>query len=291
MPAKDILKKIKRIEISTRKAVNSLVGGEYHSVFKGRGMEFDEVKQYQPGDQISSIDWKVTARTGVPFVKKFVEERELTVMLMVDISASQQFGSSMKTKRDIVEEVAALLAFSAIKNNDRVGMLLFSENIDLYLPPRKGRGHGMRVIKELVSVSPKSRGTSIVNAMEYMGKVVKTRSIVILISDFLDDGYENQLNIFSKKHNLLLVRINDHLEKDFPGDGLIFMQDAETGEYMTVDLSDRAWQKAFKERSEKADEEWERMLRKLKIDSIDLNTSSSCIVPLRNFFKKRSGRY
>ena len=159
MPTKDILKKIKRIEISTRKVVNSLVGGEYHSVFKGRGIEFDEVKQYQPGDQISSIDWKVTARTGVPFVKKFVEERELTVVLMVDISASQQFGSSMKTKQDIVAEVAALLAFSAIKNNDRVGMLLFSQNIDLYLPPRKGRGYGMRVIKELVSISSDSQGT------------------------------------------------------------------------------------------------------------------------------------
>lgn len=291
MPTKDILKKIKRIEISTRKAVNSLVGGEYHSVFKGRGIEFDEVKQYEPGDQISSIDWKVTARTGVPFVKRFVEERELTVVLMVDISASQQFGSSMKTKQDIVEEVAALLTFSAIKNNDRVGMVLFSDNIDLYLPPRKGRGHGMRVIKELVSISSDGQGTSIVNAMEYIGKVIKNKSIVILISDFIDVGYEKQLNIFSKKHDLLLVRINDQMEKKFPENGLIFMQDAETGEHLTVDLSNRTWRQAFQDKTKKANEKWEQMLRKLKIDFIDLNTSSDCVVPLRNFFKKRSGRY
>jgi len=291
MPTRELIKQIKRIEISTRKAVNALAGGEYQSVFKGRGIEFDEVKQYQPGDQINSIDWKVTARTGVPFVKKFVEERELTVILAVDSSASQEFGSSAKSKKNIIAEVGALLAFSAIRNNDRVGMLIFSDDVDLYLPPRKGRAYGMRVIKELVSLSSEGKGTSILNAMDYIGRVVKSKSIVILISDFLDTGYEKQLSVISKKHDLLLIRINDSMERELPDEGLIYVQDSESGECLAVDASDRSWRNAFREDSDRAEREWKIILRRHKIDSVDINTSTGYLVPLRNFFKKRAERY
>lgn len=291
MLTKEILKKIRKIEISTRKDVSSLVGGEYHSVFKGRGMEFDEVKHYHPGDPINAIDWKVTARTGSPFVKRFVEERELTVMLVVDASASHHFGSSTKSKKDLIAELGALLAFSAIRNNDRVGLLTFSEDVNLYLPPKKGRPHGMRVIRELVTMNPTSRGTSIVKALQYLARVEKGRSIVFLISDFIDEGYEKELSIISKKHDLLLLRIRDEMEKALPACGLVELEDAETGEHFTADPADRNWQDTFAALHATGDEAWQKKIKKLKLDAIDIDTVSSYIVPLRNFFKKRSRRY
>ncbi|MDH3973474.1 MAG: DUF58 domain-containing protein [Deltaproteobacteria bacterium] len=291
MLAKEILKKIRKIEISTRKDVSSLVGGEYHSVFKGRGMEFDEVKHYYPGDQISAIDWKVTARTGNPFVKRFVEERELTVMLVVDASASHDFGSSEKSKKDLIAEVGALLAFSALRNNDRVGLLTFSEDVDLYLPPRKGRAHGMRVIRELVTMSPPAKGTSITKALEYLAKVEKGRSIVFLISDFIDEGYEKELSIISKKHDLLLLRIKDEMESALPLRGLVELEDAETGERFTADPADRDWQDTFAALGAAGEETWQSMTKKMKLDAIDIDTVHPYIVPLRNFFKRRAKRY
>lgn len=291
MLPKEILKKIKKIEISTRRAVNDLMGGEYHSVFKGRGMEFDEVKHYTPGDQISAIDWKVTARTGIPFVKKFVEERELTVTLLVDMSASQAFGSGTKSKKDLIVELGALLAFSAIRNNDRVSLLTFTDDIELFLPPIKGRSHGMLVIKELVTRSASGKGTSIHNALEYLGRVEKGRSIVFLISDFIDEGYEKQLNIISKKHDVVLIRIKDGMEEEFPAQGLINLKDAETGELFTVDAASREWRETFRELRRSKEESWKDTLKKMKIDAIDIDTDAPYIVPLRNFFKRRAKRY
>ena len=291
MLTKEILKKIKKVEIATLRAVDNMIGGEYHSVFKGRGMEFDEVRHYQPGDQINSIDWKVTARTGVPFVKRFVEERELTVTIVVDASASQSFGSEEKSKRDLIVEIAALLAFSAIRNNDRVGLLTFSEDVDLYLPPRKGKASGMRVIKELVTMNPQTKGTSLKNALEYLARVQKGKSIVFLISDFIDEGFEKQLRIISKKHDLLLIRVSDKMEGILPADGLIELEDSETGELFSVDPADSSWRETFARLGDVREGEWETLLKKMKIDSIDIDTINPYIVPLRNFFKKRSKRY
>ena len=291
MLTKEILKKIKKVEISTLRAVDNMIGGEYHSVFKGRGMEFDEVRQYEPGDQINSIDWKVTARTGVPFVKRFVEERELTVTIVVDASASQDFGSEEKSKKDLIIEIAALLAFSAIRNNDRVGLLTFSEEVDIYLPPRKGKANGMRVIKELVTMNPPTKGTSLKNALEYLARVQKGKSIVFLISDFIDEGFEKQLRIVSKKHDLLLIRVSDPMEESLPPHGLIELEDSETGEIFTVDPADSLWRKTFAMLGDKREGEWDNLLKKMKIDSIDIDTINPYMVPLRNFFKKRSKRY
>jgi uncharacterized protein (DUF58 family) len=291
MLTKEILKKIKKVEITTLRAVDNMIGGEYHSVFKGRGMEFDEVRHYQPGDQINSIDWKVTARTGVPFVKRFVEERELTVTIVVDASASQDFGSEEKSKKDLIIEIAALLAFSAIINNDRVGLLTFSEEVDIYLPPRKGKANGMRVIKELVTMNPQTKGTSLKNALEYLARVQKGKSIVFLISDFIDEGFEKQLRIVSKKHDLLLIRVSDRMEESLPTHGLIELEDSETGELFTVDPADSLWRETFARLGDKREGEWETLLKKMKIDSIDIDTINPYIVPLRNFFKKRSKRY
>jgi len=291
MLAKEVLKKIRKIEISTRKDVSSLAGGEYHSVFKGRGMEFDEVKHYYPGDQINAIDWKVTARTGTPFIKRFVEERELTVMLVVDASASHDFGSSEKSKKDLIAELGALLAFSAIRNNDRVGLLTFSEDVDLYLPPKKGRSHGMRVIRELVTMNPPAKGTSITKALDYLARVEKGRSIVFLISDFIDEGYEKQLSIISKKHDLLLLRIRDEMEIKLPEHGLVELEDAETGERFMADPADRDWQDTFAALGAANEEAWQAMTKKMKLDTIDIDTVNSYVVPLRNFFKRRSRRY
>jgi uncharacterized protein (DUF58 family) len=267
------------------------MGGEYHSVFKGRGMEFDEVKHYNPGDQVSSIDWKVTARRGTPFVKRFAEERELTVILVIDASASQDFGSAARSKKELVAEAAATLAFSAIRNNDRVGLLIFSEGIDLYLPPRKGRTHGMRVIRELVTISPGRKGTSIKNALDYLARVEKGKSIVFLISDFIDEGYEKELGIISKKHDLLLLRTRDVMEESLPDEGLIDLEDAETGELITVDAADSVWRDTFGEILRVKEEKWSSLLKKMRIDSIDIDTETPYLVPLGNFFKRRSKRY
>lgn len=291
MPAKEIVKKIKKIEIKTRKAVSSLIGGEYHSVFRGRGIEFDEVRHYAPGDQISAIDWKVTARTGVPFVKQFSEERELTVILAVDVSASQDFGSGSKRKKDITTEIGALIALSAIQNNDRVGLLTFSDRVETYLPPRKGKTHGMTVIKELIAMSSEGRRTSLVMALDYLAKILKKKSIVFLLSDFIDQGYEKKINILSRKHDLIAIRIQDPLEHSFPHEGLLNLRDAESGETFTIDPSDKRWQEEFARTDREEEHRISSFFRKHRIDCINIDTASSYMAPLRNFFKKRSARY
>ncbi|MED5426886.1 MAG: DUF58 domain-containing protein, partial [Candidatus Neomarinimicrobiota bacterium] len=240
MIPRQILKKVKRIEIRTRGLVNDLFGGEYHSVFKGRGMTFSEVREYQPGDDIRLIDWNVTARTGSPFVKVFEEERELTVYLLVDISASGEFGSGQQLKRDVGAEIAAVLGFSAIKNNDKVGLILFSDDVEKYVVPKKGKSHVLRVIRELLYVLPERNGTSLKNALDYFLKVAKRRSVVFVISDFLDDDYWSSLKIVNRKHDVVGIRLFDPAEVRLPDFGLAKVEDPETGETFWVDTSSKS---------------------------------------------------
>ena len=248
MIPKQILKKVKRIEIRTRGLVNDLFGGEYHSVFKGRGMTFSEVREYQPGDDIRLIDWNVTARTGSPFIKVFEEERELTVYLIVDISASGEFGSNQQLKREFGAEIAAVLGFSAIKNNDKVGLILFSEDVEKYVVPKKGKSHVLRVVRELLYTDSKKSGTSIKKALDYLLKVAKRKSVIFLISDFLDDGYWSSLKVVNRKHDLIGIQLYDPAEISLPDLGLSKIEDPETGSAFWIDTSSKSSLKALKKR-------------------------------------------
>jgi uncharacterized protein (DUF58 family) len=239
MIPKEILRKVRQIEIRTSRMVNSVFGGEYHSVFKGQGMEFQEVREYVPGDDVRAIDWNVTARGGEVFVKKFTEERELTVMLLVDISASQFFGSTPRFKKDLAAEIAAVLAFAAIRNNDRVGLVLFTDEVELYVPPRKGTSHVLRAIREVLSRAPRSRGTSLAAALKFLNRVTHRRAVSFLISDFLDAGFERQLRVTARRHDLISVVIGDRREREWPAVGLVDWTDAESGGRRLLDTSSR----------------------------------------------------
>ena len=237
MLTRELLKQVRQIEIKTRGLVNEVFSGEYHSVFKGRGMEFSEVREYEPGDDIRSIDWNVTARFGHPYVKIFEEERELTVMLLIDMSGSLIFGSVEKTKQQIAAELSAILAFSAMKNNDKVGLILFTDSIEKFVPPRKGKSHILRIIREVLSFEPRGNKTDLKGALEYFNHIIKKKSIVFLLSDFFDSGYEKILKIVGKKHDLIGMVINDPRENDLPEAGLIKFRDAETGEIRYLNTS------------------------------------------------------
>src|SRR5512135_932879 len=237
MLPREIVRKIRRIQITTNRLVNESLAGEYHSVFKGRGMEFDEVREYQHGDDVRTIDWNVTSRTGHPFVKRYVEERELTVMLLVDMSASGSFGSAAKTKSEIAAEISALIAFSAIKNNDRVGAILFTDRVEKFIPPRRGSTHVLRVIREVLFHRPEHRGTRIQKAFEHLNLVVHKRSVVFLISDLLDQGFEQSLKAANRKHDVVIIQILDPREKELPKAGILELRDAETGEITFIDTS------------------------------------------------------
>ena len=239
METKDILQKVRKIEIKTRRLSDHIFSGEYHTSFKGKGMSFAEVRQYQYGDDIRAIDWNVTARYNEPYIKVFEEERELTLMLMVDISGSQNFGSSAQFKNDIVTEIAATLAFSATTNNDKIGLILFSDQIELFIPPKKGKSHVLRIIRELIQFEPKSNKTNISQALEYLSKVMKKKAIVFMISDFQSQDYEKTLKIVAKRHDITGIRIYDEREKEMPNVGLVLMQDAETGEEILVNTNDK----------------------------------------------------
>ena len=237
MDTKEILKKVRKIEIKTRRLSDHIFSGEYHSSFKGRGMTFSEVRQYQFGDDIRSIDWNVTARYNEPFVKVFEEERELTMMLLVDLSASEFFGTSQQFKRNIITEISATLAFSAIQNNDKVGLLLFSDEIELFIPPKKGKTHVLRIIRELIEFQPKSKKTDISHALRYFSNVMKKKAIVFVLSDFMDENYENALKIVAKKHDVTGIRIYDKYETEIPKLGMVPMQDTETGKTILVNTN------------------------------------------------------
>ncbi len=290
MDTREILKKVRQIEIKTRGVVNQIFSGEYHSVFKGRGIEFSEVREYQYGDDIRSIDWNVSVRLNHPFVKVFEEERELTVMLLVDLSRSELFGTSRQLKSEIAAEICAVLAFSAIKNNDKVGLILFTDRIETFVPPKKGRAHILRIIRELLSFRPEGTGTNIRQALEYFHHVSKKRTIAFVISDFLDEGYDRILRIVSKKHDLIAVELSDPREDQLPDSGLVKFRDAETGQERWIDTGDPAVRKEFAWFWKTRRAERRTMFTRSKVDAIPVRVDRPYIKPIVDFFRLREKR-
>jgi len=288
---REILKKVRQIEIRTGRLVNNVFAGEYESVFKGRGMEFHEVREYVPGDDIRSIDWNVTARAGHPYVKKFVEERELTVIIMADMSGSGSFGTRNKMKVELMAEIGAVLSFSAIKNNDKVGLLLFTDKVEKFIPPKKGRPHVLRVIRELLYYKPESKKTSINSALEYLGKVLKKRSVIFLMSDFMDSNYERRLGILNKRHDIIGISISDPREKDLADIGLVKFEDAETGEVLFLDTGDDLLKKELTKRRLSFIGARDKAFKSMALDSIEISTDRPYIEPLILFFKARAKRF
>ncbi len=291
MIPKEILKKVKRIEIQTRGLVNDVFSGEYHSVFKGRGMEFAEVREYQIGDDILTIDWNVTARMDHPYVKVFDEERELTVMLLVDVSSSGEFGTFEQMKGEIAAEICALLAFSAIKNNDKVGLIIFSDTVEKYVAPKKGKSHVLRVVREILYHEPKGHQTNIGEALEFMSRVTTRRAVVFLVSDFISTGYDKPLQIANKRHDIVAITVTDPREVDLPNVGFIELEDAETGETFLVDTSDADVRDEFASRTSDTAAERQKLFRSMNVDHIDIKTNESYTEPLIRFFRMRAKRF
>ena len=291
MIPKEILKKIKRIEIQTRGIVNDVFSGQYHSVFKGRGMDFSEVREYQYGDDVRTIDWNVSARVGHPYVKVFEEERELTVMFLVDVSSSANFGTFEQMKGELAVELCAVLAFSAIKNNDKVGLIIFTDRIEKYVPPKKGKSHILRVLRELLYFQPRGIETDINAALEYLNRLTRKRATVFLVSDFLSEGYEKALQIANKKHDIVAITIIDPREREMPGVGLIEFEDAETGETVVIDTSDAALMNMFASQTEQERLKREKLFKSMNIDFIDIYTNRSYVEPLVKFFRVRAKRF
>jgi uncharacterized protein (DUF58 family) len=298
MIPREILKKIRQIELRTNRLVTETLAGQYHSVFKGQGMNFDEVREYQPGDDVRAIDWNVTARMNHPFIKKFVEERELMVMLVVDVSGSGLFGSREQSKRELAAEIASVLAFSAIRNNDKVGLLLFTDEVEQFIPPRKGRGHVLRVIREVLYFEPKRRRTNLAHALEFMGRVLPHKAIVVVISDFISPAgsgalpppIQTALRMANRRHDVVTVHITDRYELELPALGRLVLEDAETGEIVEVNTAHAASRDAFALRQEKQYAEVARQFRSSGIDSIQLRTDEPYAAALGRFFESREKR-
>ena len=290
MNASSLLKKVRKIEIKSKGLSNHIFAGEYHTAFKGTGMAFSEVREYQSGDDIRSIDWNVTARYNTPFVKIFEEEREMTVMLLIDVSASGDFGTNKQYKKDLATEIAAVLAFSAIKNNDKVGVIFFSDRIEKFIIPKKGKSHILRIIREIVSLKPDSKGTDVSMALEYFNSVIKKRSICFLLSDFTSATFSKPLKIASKKHDIVGVRIHDKRESEMPNIGLVPMQDMETDKLVYVDTSDKEIRLNYsKTRSQKI-KELNKIFETNGVDLVQISTGEDYVKPLVNFFKRRGKR-
>ena len=288
---KELLKKVRRIEIRTKHAVNDVFAGQYHSVFKGRGMEFDEVREYVFGDDVRSIDWNVTARTGTPHVKKFVEEREMTVMLLVDVSASNRFGSGAQLKRDLAAETAAVLAFSAIRNNDRIGLILFADEVELYVPPKKGSRHVLRLVREMLAFRPRSTGTQLAPALDYLNHVVSRKAVVFLVSDFLfQDDCDRLLKATARRHDLIGLLIDDKRERTWPDAGVVQWIDAETGARFLADTSNRRVREAFALEQTRRAEALDARLRKSGIDFVRLRAGEPYDTELIRLFRQRAKR-
>lgn len=288
---KELLKKVRRIQITTKHAVNDVFAGQYHSTFKGRGMEFDEVREYVPGDDIRSIDWNVTARTGAPHIKKFIEEREMTVMLVVDVSASNLFGSGKQMKRDLAAEVAAVLAFSAIRNNDRIGLILFAEEVEKYIPPKKGTRHVLRLVREMLGHEPQGKGTRIAPALDYLNHVSTRKNVTFLISDFMfSDAYQRLLKITARRHDFISVIIGDKREVAWPNIGLVTWHDAETGEQVLVDTSSRMVREQLALEQTRRANEIDEVHRKAGIDTIRLFAGEPYDKEFIKFFRQRAQR-
>ena len=297
METTELLKKVRKIEIKTRGLSNQIFSGEYHSAFKGRGMAFSEVREYQPGDDIRAIDWNVTARFNHPYIKVFEEERELTVMLLVDVSASENFGTQKQLKKDLVTEICAVLAFSAIQNNDKTGVIFFSDRIEKFIPPKKGRSHILRIIRELINFTPEGKGTDISMALQYFTNVIKKKCIAFLISDFIDNKFTQEkkqgsdvLKIAKRKHDLIALRINDKREQELPNVGLVRILDAETGKLKWVDTADQSIRQQYSKTSAKRDARLKELFNRSGVDSTTIGTAESYIKPLMNLFKKRESK-
>lgn len=286
----DILRRVRHLEIRSRRMVQNLLLGQYHSVFRGRGIEFNEVREYLPGDDIRIIDWNVTARMGMPYVKKFVEERELTVYLVVDVSASQGFTTAPQTKRDLAAEIGALLALSAVSNNDKVGLIAFSRDIEKFVPASKGLRHVLRILREILYLRPGQRGTDIAAAAGFLSRVAKRRSVVFLISDFLDQGYETALRLAARRHEIVAITIGDPREEELPPVGIVEMVDSETGERIVLDTSSRATRHLYASLMAQERERRSRFLRSIDVDEVRVSTHGSYIMPLVAFFKARAAR-
>ncbi|XHR28157.1 MAG: DUF58 domain-containing protein [Chthoniobacteraceae bacterium] len=288
--AKRILSKIQHLELKTRGLVETAFAGQYRSVFKGRGMNFEEVREYQPGDEVRTIDWNVTARLGHPYVKKFTEERELTVMLIVDVSASGAFGSVELSKRELAAEVASVLAFSAIRNNDKVGLMLFSDHVELYIPPKKGRIHTLRLIREILFFEPKGRGTAPAEALRYLNRVLTRKAVVFLLSDFQTAPFDRELGATARRHDLIAMPVRDPREWALPDAGIVIFEDAESGEQIEVNTSDASVRAAYVHLVDRRREEWRKTFRRKRIDTIALATNEDYLPSLRTFFRTRERR-
>lgn len=291
METSELLRKVRKLEIKTRGLSANIFSGQYHSVFKGRGIAFSEVREYQIGDDVRLIDWNVTARFNHPYVKVFEEERELTVILLVDTSNSQLFGSGVNTKRDLVAEISAVLSFSALQNNDKVGAILFTSAVERFIPPKKGRTHILRIIRDVLDYQPLNHGTNIARALEFLSRSIKKRAIVFIISDFFDDGFEHALKIVSKKHDTIALRIIDPREYSIPKVGLLLMQDLENREYFWLDSSNDVVLDKFREYYQSQQKSLENLFSKLKVDSIKIETDKPYISALNEFFQIRSRRF
>ena len=290
MDEKEILKKIQRIDIFTNRLVNTVFAGEYRSIFKGQGITFDEVREYQEGDEIRTIDWNVTARMGHAYIKKYVEERELVMMLLVDMSASTQFGSISETKAEIAAEIAALLAFSAIRNNDKVGLICFTDTVEHYVAPSKGKRHVLRVVRDILRFQPNQSGTDISEVLSFANKILKPHSVVFLISDFKDTDYQKQLRVTAKRHSLIAITLKDRRELEMPNIGLIALTDPETGEKIVIDTRSEQSRRVYSEHIRQSEEERLRTLRTSKVDNIDIKTDESYVIPLIRYFHQRAAR-
>ena len=286
----EILRQVKLIELRTRGLVNSVFTGEYRSVFKGQGMEFSEVREYQPGDEVRSIDWNVTARMRRPFVKRYIEERELTVMLVVDLSGSERFGTVKRFKSELASELAAVLAMSAVRNNDRVGVLLFTDRIEHVIPPRKGRRHVLRIIRDLLAFEPVGRGTDMVRPIDYVARMLNEHAIVFIVSDFLEEDISHPLKLLAQRHDVVAVTVEDPSERDLPNIGIARLVDPETGETFEVDTSSPSVRTAYTDRVMAEREERKHLLRRLAIDEVAVRTEGGAVEPLLRFFRTRETR-
>lgn len=290
MIPREILKKVRQIEIRTNREVTDVLGGQYHSVFKGRGMEFEEVREYLPGDEVRSIDWNVTARFGHPYIKKFKEERELTVLLIVDVSASGQFGSGRQSKNELAAELAAVLAFSAIRNNDKVGVLLFTDRIEKYIAPKKGRRHVLRVIREILAFQPTGHGTNLGLVLDYLNHIQRRRAVTFVLSDFQDTGFEKKLRVAGQRHDVVALSLRDPREEELPAVGLVELRDAETGQYAIVDTFDAGVRARFAAQARARLDQLRQLFRAAGVDQIEIRTDTDYLPPLVKFFRMRERR-
>ncbi len=287
MDTKELLKKVRKIEIKTRRLSDHIFGGEYHSTFKGRGMTFSEVRQYQFGDDVRNIDWNVTARYNEPYIKVFEEERELTMMLMVDVSGSEMFGTEAQFKSEVVTEIAATLAFSATQNNDKIGLILFSDKVELYIPPKKGRSHVLRIIRELIEFQPESKKTNLAEALKFMQNVMKKKAIVFVLSDFIADDYRQTMKIVSGKHDVTGIRVYDKREEDIPNLGVVQMQDEETGEYMLVNTSSKKVRLNYGKFYQEKVDYYRESFTKSGAGTMDCRVDESYVKKMLGYFKRR----